>query len=109
MNLKQYTPVISQLKEGCLFKVLVKPSSIRQHISFDNELGIKIEVKSPPQKGKANHELIQIFAEVFKVKQQSIVIIRGATLREKWILIHKLTVDKALDYLNNSRKKKRNN
>ncbi len=109
MNFKQYPPVISQLKEDCLFKVVVKPSSNRQHIFFDKTLGIMIEVKSPPQKGKANHELLKMLAEVFKVKQQSIVIVRGATQREKWVLIHKLTVEKALDYLNHSRNKKRNN
>jgi uncharacterized protein (TIGR00251 family) len=109
MNFKHYSPVISQSKEDCLLKVVVKPSSIRQQIFFDKELGIMIEVKSQPQKGKANHELLKMLAEVFKVKQQSIVIIRGATLREKWVLIHNLTVDKALDYLVHSLKKKRNN
>ena len=102
MTIREYTPVISQLKDDCLFKVLVKPSYMRQHISFDKELAIILEVKSPPNKGKANQEVLKMLAKVFKVKQQSIRIIRGATLKEKWILLHKFTAEKALDYLNHS-------
>gem|GEM_PF-5819597 len=48
---------------------------------------IKAFVKSPPTEGKANHELIDIVAETFKVRKKDVTIKRGFNTKNKIIEI----------------------
>jgi len=46
---------------------------------------IKIRIKAPPEKGKANKELIKFLAEHFNIRKESISIISGKTDQLKLI------------------------
>lgn len=46
-----------------------------------------VGVRSAPEKGKANQEIIAKLARHFKVPQTSVFIVSGATSRKKVILI----------------------
>lgn len=48
---------------------------------------LKIRVKAPPEKGKANKELIKFLAEHFGTRKESITIISGKTDHIKLIKI----------------------
>ncbi len=48
---------------------------------------MKAFVKSPPTEGKANHELIELFATTFKVKKKDVSIKKGFNTRNKIIEI----------------------
>jgi len=53
----------------------------------DGENGetIKIRIKAPPEKGKANAELIKFLSKEFTVRKENIVIISGKSDRIKLI------------------------
>lgn len=72
-----------------LIEARVKPGSKRDRISISE--GPKgrsifiVELKAPPQDGKANAALIKLLARHFGVTQAAIIIKRGATSKTKFI------------------------
>lgn len=73
-----------------LLKIKVKPNSIEQRIELCLEHKgqkmvpyLKIWLKNPPQKGKANRELDSVLKRVFG----SYSFVSGATSREKFIKV----------------------
>ena len=76
------------------------PSSGRNKWVIDKSGRLKCYLKSPPEKGLANKELIKLFAKVLKITQADIQIISGATSRNKKIKIAAdITYDQILDKL----------
>lgn len=53
----------------------------------------KIRIKAPPEKGKANQELIAFLAEVLDIPKSRVHIESGETARKKRISIDGLTED----------------
>ncbi|NVM02961.1 MAG: DUF167 domain-containing protein [Candidatus Helarchaeota archaeon] len=90
---------MEKLKTEKIIKVHVKPNSKQQKIQeISNEL-YEIWIKSRPEKGKANKELIKLMADHFKVQQNQIQIIQGLKSRNKIIEIN-------LDPINKKKMKK---
>lgn len=78
----------------------VIPSSGRQALIKDKSGIIKCYLKSAPEKGKANTELIGFIARLLKIPKEHISIKRGATGRKKCIAIAlELTYDELLQRL----------
>jgi uncharacterized protein (TIGR00251 family) len=50
---------------------------------------LKVRIKAPPDKGKANVELVRFLAEHFGVSQSAVTIVSGHTSRLKRIQIEK--------------------
>ncbi len=66
--------------------VKVKPGSKKREVfQRDNELHARIT--APPQKGKANEELIELLSQYFGIPESRITIKRGHTSRIKIIEI----------------------
>lgn len=75
----------------------VVPSSGHQKIILDKSGNLKCYLKSPPEKGKANKELIDLLAEKLSCSKNIIEIIGGLTSRAKKIKIETdLTFDDLL-------------
>jgi uncharacterized protein (TIGR00251 family) len=73
--------------------VRVQPNAKRTEVVRfeDNVLYLRIAV--PPVKGKANHEVIRLLADVLGVPKTDITIERGTTSRRKLVCIEGLTLD----------------
>ena len=69
----------------CLIKVV--PSSGRNTVTLDKNKTLKWHLKSPPEDGKANKELMQSVAKALKIPQNAVTIVSGATSRTKLIRI----------------------
>jgi uncharacterized protein (TIGR00251 family) len=69
----------------CIVKVV--PSSGRSMASLDKNNQLKWYLKSPPEDGKANQELIKAVAQALKVPQKMVTIVTGATSRTKLIRV----------------------
>jgi uncharacterized protein (TIGR00251 family) len=54
------------------------------HEGTDNRY-LKISIKEPPEKGKANKALISLLAKHYRVPKSSIILVRGHTTRDKII------------------------
>ena len=75
-------------KDALVLEVRVKPSSPGFKITEDNGNFI-IEVKSPPQEGKANTEIVKELRKMFKTE---ILILSGLKSKKKVILLKGLTI-----------------
>ena len=83
-----------------LIEIKVIPSSGRQKFVLDKSGIIKCFLKSAPEKGRANVELIDILAKNLKISKGQIEILSGQTSRKKRIKIDQdLTKDSFLEKL----------
>lgn len=64
-------------------KVKVVPQAGRQKIILDKIGVIKCYLNSPPEDGKANRELIKLFADALSIPQRNIHIVQGLISRSK--------------------------
>jgi len=67
-------------------KIKVIANSKQQKIEEKDGI-LKVHLRSPPVKGKANEELIEALGEQFKVKKSSIRILKGQTSKIKEVEI----------------------
>lgn len=65
----------------------VIPRSSETKIVEQNDNFLKIKIKSAPEKGKANDELIKFLAKHFKISKSKVNIIKGKTSRNKIVEI----------------------
>jgi uncharacterized protein (TIGR00251 family) len=70
-----------------VFLVKVTPRSGRVAWSLDKAGRLKCALKSAPERGEANQELIKLIARALKVSAQDVQIISGATSRDKLIKV----------------------
>jgi uncharacterized protein (TIGR00251 family) len=70
-----------------LLEIKVVPQSGRQHLARDKSGTIKCFLKSPPEDGKANEELVKFLSKKLNLPQNSIKILQGATSRNKVLKI----------------------
>ena len=77
-----------------IIEVKAVPSSGKQECKTDKSGTIKCFLKSAPEAGKANAELIKFLSKKLKVAQNQITILTGTTSRKKRI---KIEADISLD------------
>ncbi|MFW9922454.1 MAG: DUF167 domain-containing protein [Candidatus Thorarchaeota archaeon] len=91
MNSMEY---LTQTNEGILLKIVVKPNSKQQEIKKESEVDyLFISLKSPPDKGKANKELLKFLSSILKITLSNITLKSGHTSRDKIILITGISLD----------------
>ncbi|MBU0535708.1 MAG: YggU family protein [Nanoarchaeota archaeon] len=69
-----------------LIKIIVKPNSPKSEITSIDEVrnALRVNIKAPPDKGKANREVIKFFSKLLKKKVE---IVSGMKSKEKLIKI----------------------
>lgn len=70
-----------------IIKVKIIPNAHKNSIESFQEETLKIKIKAPPDKGKANEELIKFLSETFYIAKSDIRIISGHSSRLKKIEI----------------------
>lgn len=70
-----------------ILEIKVRPSSGRQLIKRDKTGKITCSLKSAPEKGKANQELVTFLSRALSIPQENVVITRGTTSRNKTVQI----------------------
>ena len=70
-----------------IIQINVTPSSGRQKSRLNKSGILKIYLKNPPERGKANAELIKLLSKQLKIPQAQISIISGAISRKKHVKI----------------------
>jgi uncharacterized protein (TIGR00251 family) len=68
-------------------EIKVTPQSGKQQFLRDKSGIIKCFLKSPPEDGKANNELVKLLSKTLSVPQEQIIILQGVTARKKVIKI----------------------
>ncbi len=83
-------------KESITVEVVVTPSAGRSALKLDNTGRLRIYVKAPPEKGRANSEVIKLLAKTLRIARDDISIVSGATSRKKLIKIQGVATRDAL-------------
>jgi len=79
-------------REGrAVFSVRVSPGAARTKIIGEHAGALKVSVNAPPEKGKANKELIDYLAEFLGVRRATITVISGETSKQKKIAVEGFT------------------
>ncbi len=90
---------VLETKKGLCFDVRVRPGSGRSAFSGEHDSALKVDLKSPPEEGKANKELIKIVASALGIKSADVMIASGETSRRKRLSVRgvdRKTLDKFL-------------
>ena len=74
-------------KEGVKLCLHVQPGAAQSEWVGPETRGFKVRIASRPIEGQANKTLIQFLAELFKVPQAQVTMVRGNKGREKWVRI----------------------
>lgn len=70
-----------------IINVKVNPNSSKNELVKIDDQNFRLRVINPPVKGRANKEVIETLAEYFKVPNNQVEILRGATGSYKIIKI----------------------
>ncbi len=81
-------------KQKGYIRVKIIPQSAKNEIrAIMADDTIKISIQKPPEKNKANEELVAFLSKLLKTKQSEIKIISGFTDTTKLIRINQETID----------------
>jgi len=73
--------------------VKVVPASGRSLCILDAQDQLKCHLKAPPERGKANAELVAMIAKALRIPRDEVTIIAGQTARNK-----KIKIDRELSF-----------
>ena len=78
------------MSDHVIIDIIVSPKSSRCKITKDSNEILKVFLTSPPIDGKANKELIALFAKQFKIPKSDISIEKGNKGRNKRLRLNGL-------------------
>jgi uncharacterized protein len=76
---------LSSDSDSVTVHVVARPGASRQRILKVEPRGLVVALNSPPEKGRANDELIDFLARIASVPRSMIKIVRGDTSRHKTV------------------------
>ena len=82
--------------------VKVQPNAGRNEIVGLVEGVWKIKIGAPPDKGKANKELLDFLSKVLNIRKDSLSLVRGQTSQSKTIEVESLTAAEVSIRMKNS-------
>ena len=80
-------PAATAAGQGVLLHVSVQPRAARPGIQGLRHGALHVRLTSPPEKGRANQELIAQLSAFFNVRKSGIQIVSGAASRKKKALL----------------------
>jgi uncharacterized protein (TIGR00251 family) len=79
--------------QGYLVKLHVVPGAKKTAVAGLHGDRLKVKVAAPPEKGRANEELLEFLARSLKVPRQAVHLTSGAASRAKVVSLHDLSPD----------------
>jgi uncharacterized protein (TIGR00251 family) len=77
--------------QGYLLKLHVVPGSRQTAVAGLHGDRLKVKVAAPPEKGRANEELLEFLARSLKVPRRVVHLTSGAASRAKVVAVHDLS------------------
>ncbi len=84
---------LKQTSQGVLLGVKVQPRSRRPGVQGIYAGMLRVGVKEPPERGKANSAVIRLLAGVLQTPEAHITLVRGTTSSQKQFLIRGISAD----------------
>ena len=76
--------------DGTTLRVRVSPGAKRDRILGEHAGALKVAVRSPAEKGRANRELRHLVAAALGIAPRDVEVLKGATARDKVLLLRGL-------------------
>ena len=73
--------------DGVVVSVRAQPRALQSRIVGEHGGSLKVAVTDAPDKGKANHAIMQLLADQLGLKHAQVQLISGATSRNKRFLL----------------------
>jgi uncharacterized protein (TIGR00251 family) len=83
----------SPTSEGYILKLHIVPGARQTAVAGLHGDRLKVKVAAPPEKGRANQELLEFLARALKVHLKDVHLTSGATGRAKVVAVHDLSPD----------------
>jgi uncharacterized protein len=77
--------------QGYLLKIHVVPGARKTEAAGLHGDRLKVKVAAPPEKGRANDELLKFLARSLKVPRQAVQLTSGAASRAKVVAVNELS------------------
>jgi hypothetical protein len=78
---------VHESAKGISFTVKVHPRARKNAITGTVGDALKLALTAPPVEGKANHAVIEFFADLFAIPRSSVTIASGETSRNKIVRV----------------------
>ena len=91
--------VIKERDNGVTIEIKVHPGSSRKEVRSRKDDSLAVFVHSPPEKGRANKEVIKLLSKELGVPSSRLEIIKGERSRRKTILIKDIRAEEVIDRL----------
>jgi len=78
---------VNETAKGVTFAIKVQPRARKNAITGTVGNALKLALTAPPVEGKANHAVIEFFADFFEIPRSSVSIASGETSRNKLIRV----------------------
>ena len=92
--------------EKCVLEFKVVPRASCTEIADAEGNIIRIRIAAPPEKGKANQELLRFLVKLLGIPKANAEILSGETSRRKRVVVEGLSEEKARQALLNSPREK---
>ena len=76
---------------GAVLRVRCRPGAPRSKTTGEHDGALKLDVAAPPERGKANEEVVRFIAKLVGANAADVSLITGATSREKTLHISGIT------------------
>jgi uncharacterized protein len=73
-----------------LLKVAARPGASRSELTGLAGDAVRVALAAPPEKGKANRELVRVLAKALGVRRPQVTLVTGATSRDKTMRVEGL-------------------
>jgi uncharacterized protein len=85
---------VTAVRGGILLNLRISPGARRSSIEGPyGESALKLKVAAPPVNGRANAEAERFLAALLGIPRSDVTVVRGASSRDKVILIHGVRED----------------
>lgn len=79
--------------EAVLLRVAARPGASQNAVVGLQGDALKVSVAAPPEKGKANDELVRWLSKALGLRRAQVTLARGETSRDKVLRVEGVTVD----------------
>ncbi len=86
-------------EDGILLQIKVIPGASANTVVGLEGDSVKLKIAAPPEKGKANKEIIAFLSELIGIKKKNLVIEKGEKSRIKLVRIYGVKKDKVFEKL----------
>lgn len=80
-------PALRATADGVLIKVRAAPGASRESVVGVHGDALKVAVRAPPEKGKANQAIVRVLAKRLGVRASQVRIHSGGSARDKWFSV----------------------